>query len=418
MPSRRPIVDSRFSRSAVVFLVIGALALGVFSAPYASSAIVASEICDNCFDDDGINGADRADPMCKAPANGNFVGLPDESAAKGAVKCQKAIEKASIAFATKKLGRLDKCVALAFACTQLKNGDQSCIDKATAACDKQVQGISGDESKAKAKIENACDDSQGGSVSLADIRDVTGLGYSGEESLLDCAATLSSTSNLADCVIDRHECGVERVLLASAPRAQELLVKLGHNVATEFPCLAAAAATKGTDGAGLGLGDAVQAKAAVKCQGAITKAAVKVTKIGTKNVEKCADAAATCIQLKPGVASCQTKAAAKCQKTFTKLTAFDGTFAKLITATAKKCAAPTFGPIQLNAPAGLGFVAVTDPSKRCSQFNLVFPDPTDQLVECVSKQYLCDGAYLLEREAPRLQEYAHFFNISIDVFGF
>src|SRR5262249_33346064 len=163
---------------------------------------------------DGNGKTDRLDnPICQAPANGAGAGIADESDAKSAVKCAKGIEKASFGFAAKKLGRLAKCVNAAFACTQLKN-DQACFDKSKAACDKQVLAIFQDQTKAKQALIKACQDSDTGSISSTEIIDQSGLGFVAEQGLLDCPPTITNGSDLADCVIDRHECGVERLLVA------------------------------------------------------------------------------------------------------------------------------------------------------------------------------------------------------------
>ncbi|MBI3769280.1 MAG: hypothetical protein HY271_12440 [Deltaproteobacteria bacterium] len=345
---------------------------------------------------------DREDPMCTPPANGGFVGLNDPSAAKGAVKCQKAIEKASARFVTKKIARLGKCVDLVFACVQLKNGDQTCTDKAKATCDKQVLGIAADEMAFQAALEKACDDSQGGSVSFDDALALTGLGYTAEDPL--CPGTFSTFSDIAGCIIARHECGAERTLVAAAPRAAEMLTTLGHDPTTEFPCLAAA---NGADGAGAGIADPVRAKAAVKCQAAIKKAGLKLAKAGLKTGPKCTDAAATCIQLKPG-AACQAKAAPKCQAAFGKFGT--GVLAKLLVAAAKKCDTSSIGITEIDATAGLGFVAA---ATRCSQFNLPLSTPVELRIECVGGQHLCEGAQMLECEAPRLREYADFLGVQV-----
>jgi len=382
----------------------------------AGGAIVNPEICDNCFDDDGNGQTDRKDPMCKPPADGGGQGIAQPSEAKGALKCQKAIEKASAAFALKKLGHLDKCIALAFACVQLKNSDlSSCLAKATPSCAKQVQAIPNDEAKAKAAIEKACNDGQGGTISLDDIRSSNGLGFNGEEALLDCPTTITSTSDLADCVIDRHECGMERLVVASAPRAKELLTALGRDTATEFPCLEAAAGTNGSDGTGAGLSGPGQGKAAVKCEGALIKAGAAIAKGGFKLSPKCFDAAATCVQLHNGDPTCPAKAGPKCQAVLTK---FFGGLPKLFGATAAKCTGPTLTPTDLNAAAGLGFVAVTDPNKRCSQFTIQAVDPTIRLVECMTDQYGCDGSYMIERQVPRVRELSALLNVSLSGFGF
>ncbi len=399
-------------------LALGCVAPGVL-VPEARGAIVNTEICDNCFDDDGNNKTDRDDnPVCQAPANGNGVGLSDESQAKRALKCEKAIEKAGLGFAAKKLAGLSKCIGLAFACTQLNNV-QSCFDKAKDACDKQGLKIAAAQTKAKMAVVKACEDSDSGSISANAIIAATGLGFGAEQGLLECAATITNASDLADCVIDRHECGVERLLVAAAPRANEMLERIGQNVGTTFPCVAIADATNGTDGAGANLPEAAQAKAAVKCQGTLLKAGLKLGKLAGKAVQKCADGAAACIQLKPNdLSACQTKIGSKCQATFTKFNSQTGPLIKLATATAKKCTGPSLDLTQLNAPAGLGFVNVTDPDKRCSQFAPVSFDPTTALVGCVGSQFMCEGAQVLEREAPRLREYAGFVGVPIQAFGF
>ncbi len=386
--------------------LVGALTLGRLAAPrHADAANVGVEICDNCYDDDGNGLTDRDDPMCTPTANGNFSGLSDKSEAKGAVKCQKGIEKASAGFVAKKLKRLEKCVALAFACVQLKNGDQTCLDKAKAGCDKQTLGIAADEMKLQATLEKACDDSQGGGVSFNDAIGLTGLGFSAEDPL--CSGTFASFSDIADCIVTRHECGAERVLVAVAPRASEMLTALGHDPSTEFPCLAIADAANGVDGGGAGLGDAGRAKILVKCNAALTKAGVKLATVGFKTIQQCADAAATCIQLKPG-APCQSKAQGKCQKSFLNFSSAKGPLVKLLTTAFAKCESATLN--EIDQASGLGFAAA---ATRCAQFNLLSADPLSRTVECVGLQELCEASHLLTCEAPRLHEYADFLNIQI-----
>jgi hypothetical protein len=396
-------------RFSIALVLVAASTLGTLATPRrAAAANVGVEICDNCFDDDGINGADRQDAvMCTPPANGSNTGLADQSDAKGAVKCQKGIEKASAKFVVKKLGRLDKCVDLAFACIQLKNGDQACLAKAKAACDKQILGIAADELKLQAALEKACDDSQGANVSFNDVIALTGLGYSAEDPL--CTGTFTTFSDIADCIVTRHECGAERVLVAAAPRAEEMLSALGRNPATEFPCLEIASAANGTDGGGAGIADPVRAKAAVKCQAAIKKVGLKLAKISFKTGQKCTDAAATCIQVKPGPA-CQAKAAPKCQAAFDKFVGATGPPAKLLVAATKKCDTLNVGILEINAAAGLGF---TGADTRCAQFTPPNAGPVGNRIECIGEQHFCEGAQMLERQAPRLREYAAFLGVQI-----
>jgi len=363
------------------------------------------EICDNCFDDDNNGQVDRQDAMCTAPANGGFLGLGDASEAKAALKCQKTIEKAGAAFLAKKLGRLGKCVDLQLACVQLKNGDSTCMDKARSKCgEKLLVGIAADETKLTNAIEKACDDSSGKGVSIADARALTGLGFSAEE--VPCGTgTFASFSDIAACEAARHECGAERVLVAAAPRAGEMLTALGFDLVDTFPCIAAA--DGGSDAAGAGLSDAVQAKAVLKCQATIKKAGFKLAK-SLKTGQKCSDAAAVCIQKEDSAArdACQLKAAPKCQASLTK---FQGTLTKLVAGAVKKCETKDIGITELNNPAGLGFVATAG---RCAQFsNLPAGDATTVAIECVVARHLCEGVQVLERETPRIREFADFLNV-------
>jgi len=372
----------------LVVLLVLALSFAGSVAPPAHGAVVATEICDNCFNDDGVNGTDRKDPTCKAPADGNGIGISDESEAKAAIKCQKTIQKASLSFAVAKASTLTKCVDTAFACVQLHNGDQPCLDKAKAACDKGVLAIFDKlETKAKQAIVKACSDN--GTISTSEIIDSTGLGFNGEETLLDCPATITNGSDLADCVIDRQECGVERLVVALAPRAEEMMEAAGQNVASNFPCMVAQSTTQGTDAGGTGISDPIQAKAAVVCEATLSKTGVKLAKTLATSIAKCIDAGESCVQLKPGDTACGTKAAQNCSKLVAKLGGATGALAKTLGGVLKKCETANVPLTNLNAAAGLGFVAVTDPNKRCSQFNVSDIDPTKSLVRCVGSQLAC-----------------------------
>ena len=62
------------------------------------------------------------------------------------------------------------------------------------------------------------------------------------------------------------------MLLATAPRAAEMLTMLGRDPTTELPCLIDVATQSDSDG--VGLVPAVKAKAAMKCEAVLAKAAV------------------------------------------------------------------------------------------------------------------------------------------------
>jgi hypothetical protein len=394
-------------------LLVLALTLTGSVVPPAYGAIVATEICDNCFDDDGNTFVDRKDPMCKAPADGNGIGISDESEAKAAIKCQKTIQKASLGYAITTASMLTKCVNQAFACVQLHNGDQSCLDKAKTACDKSVLAIF-DKVQTKAKQAVVKDCSDNGTISASEIIDSTGLGFNGEESLLDCPATITNGSDLANCVIDRQQCGVERLVVALAPRAEEMLKAAGQNVASNFPCMVAQSTTQGTDAGGAAVPDPAEAKAAVTCQATLAKVGVKLGKVLGASLTKCVDGGASCIQLKPGDNACETKATQACGKIVAKLGGQNGTLNKTLLAAMKKCETADGEILTLNDAAGVGFVAVTDPGKRCSQFTIVDADPTRALLRCIGDQFACEGRYMVERQTPRLPELASALGFPLD----
>ncbi len=400
-------------RRSVFLVALTVLTLATSMAPtLAGPAIVPTEICDNCFDDDGNTFTDRDDqPICTAPANGALAGLGDESEAKAAIKCQKAIEKASTKFAVTKLGRLSKCVNQAFACIQRKNSDTTCLPKATA-CDKQVGAIATDATKLRATLAKACDESQGASVSFANaVLPVTGLGYVAEEggtpAVHPCAQSFASFTDVADCIVTRHECSIERILLAAAPRAGEMLSALGHDLATDFPCLLDPLTNSGSNGGGLGLADVATQKTAVKCQAAITRSAASFAAGGANIIHKCADEAAACVQITDASQrdACGQKAAPKCQAAVDKFRHV--TLNKIFFAVETKC-----GPlslVDLNSSSGLGFGATAG---RCAQFMLK-PDADPRVVEleCVAARHFCEDEQLFERQVPRVREYADFLGI-------
>ncbi len=397
---------------ARVLVALSMVVLAAVGGPtLARSGTVSTEICDNCFDDDGDTFIDREDqPVCTAPANGAFAGLGDESDAKAALKCQKGIEKAGTKFALAKLGRLGKCVDAAFACIQLKNGDVTCTDKATAACNKQLLAIPADEEKLRAGIAKSCDDTK---VPFADVLAVTGLGYVAEEdgtpAFRPCAHTFSSITDVEDCVVTRHQCSVERIVLAAAPRAVEMLTALGHDPATEFPCLVDAVTGSNSNGNGSNLADPATQKSVVKCQAAIVKAAVTFAATGAKIIHKCADDAATCVQKTDSSErdACGQTAAPKCQTAIVKIRQV--TLEKLLAGVVKKCGA--LSVTDVTSSSGIGFGAA---ATRCAQLppSNPSPDPRILALQCLAGRHFCEDVQMFERQVPRLREYGDFLDVS------
>jgi hypothetical protein len=377
----------------------------------ARAGIVASEICDNCFDDNNNGDTDRADAMCIPPANGSLAGLSDADARKAALKCQKTIGKASAKYFATALKRIDKCVDLAFVCVQLKNGSNDCLFKAQRACENVPDTLDLDDRfRFEGAIDKACRDARGAKISLAQLLDDTGLGFHAEQSgLPSCDPSFFNVAVLTNCIHDRLLCSAVRAVQASVPRTHELLdLVVGAN---QFPCVTT---PTGSDGGGLGLAPVAKAKAAVKCQAAVKKAGLKVATIGLKVGQGCADAAAACIQTAdaPTRDACKTKNAPKCQAGITKLTSTssDGPLPKLLGAVVKKCTSPDLTESDLEGATGLGFGSAVP---RCAQLTFPPADPTTSIFECVGAQHLCEDAQMLERQVPRLRELATFFNITI-----
>jgi len=310
------------------------------------------EDCDNCVDDDGDDFVDRLDADCDAPAFGGGQGLQDPTGAgKALVKCQKGLQKAGVAFVTKKLGRMSKCLGAVASCIQL--GKPGCDVKATATCTKQLDGIGDDEAKVRGAVAKAC----GGvpaPLSPSQLQDAIGLGFGAEAG--DCAArgvpTLENAEDIGNCVVAQHECRIEEIAGAIVPRAREYLGFVGVDAATAFPCIPV-----GANGGESGLTGEPKQKAALKCDAALRKVGLKLAKATFKL--SCVDPATKCVQLKPTDPTCLPKASAKCSKTLAKF-AGSGTLVKLLETVVKGCTSGDLTLQDVLDPVGLGF------ERRCA----------------------------------------------------
>lgn len=382
-------------------------------APTPTPTTGATELCDNCVDDDGDGLIDRSDSDCPTPADGGGSGLGDPRLrGKAATKCQDAIKKGGALFVKSKLTRLENCVDAVFTCVQEKPGDVDCLSKAGERCAKETskidEGDRSDEAKLRGAIEKACGPKKPGEpvqVPLADLLGVAGLGYGAEA--VACievgVPALSSVSDLAECVVRQHECEVERLLGMKVPRARELLGRGGVTTA-DFPCV-----EPGADGGGAGLGDPREAgKPATKCEEGIENAGTLFVKAKLSRLEKCVDAVFACVQEKPGDADCQAKARDLCERETSKIDEGDKSDeAKLRTAIEKACGPkkagepPQVAPADLLAPAGLGFSAN---ATACARLGVSSLNSTGDVAECVVRHHECRVEKLIEKEAPRARE--------------
>ena len=361
------------------------------------------EICDNCVDDDGDDWTDRYDTECRAPAWGAALGLGDpKGAGKLALKCQKATEKAGVKFAAKRLARFHKCLGGLTKCVQLAGGDLACVAKATKTCEKQQAAAAADETKLTVAVAKGC-----GALDATQLENGEGLGYGAEaEQCVDLGVpSVGTAGGIATCMVEQHNCEIERMVVQTVPRAHELLALAGVDVAQDFPCLPA-----GTAGGGQRLATEAQQKAAVKCDAALRKASAKLLAVAVKIEQKCFDAVAACVQQKPGDAACVAKTRAKCQGALDKFAAANGGVFKLVAGTVKTCGAVALTVADLLSPAGLGFATA---DARCTALEYGPLTNVPALVTCVLAQNLCTDTHMVELQVPRLRELARLLDVEV-----
>lgn len=150
-------------------------------------------------------------------------GLPDAAAAKNAVKCSKAIAKASNAFASAKQSLLTKCTDTVATCLQLKPADlDACIGKAKSTCKGLNEKIASAKAKLTGEVDKKCLD-----VAPSDLLAETGLGFELAGFATACAevdtAAATDRASVATCIARSHECRVEQMLRVQNPLSAYLL---------------------------------------------------------------------------------------------------------------------------------------------------------------------------------------------------
>ncbi len=352
-----------------------------------------AEVCDNCLDDDGDADVDRADADCPAPADGAALGIAGD-AGRDLARCATTLRKAGARYATRRLARMQKCVAATTKCVQRKPGDASCLERASAGCAKERAAFAVDEAVLAGGIAKSC-----GGVASPDLRAAAGLGFAGEDApcLDEGSSAPLDPSALAACVQRGHACRVDELLAFESPRAAELLALVGQAPDPAYPCLPAL-----TSGGGAGVGDAARAQALERCSKALHSAAAKFTRGKTKAVAKCLRALEDCLYQDGSAAPpCLDDAVAGCAKAIDTLTRpGKGVEAKLASAIASACASPAAFADVL-AETGLGYGAV---ASTCAGLGAGPLDSSSALATCVVRQHECRVEQLLERETPRLRE--------------
>jgi hypothetical protein len=353
------------------------------------STIGAPEDCENCIDDDGDGKIDRADPDCAAPANGAGAGVGG-GAGKAVDKCAKAIRKAGDKITSTRLKQLGACQKAVADCVQLKPGDAPCLTKATAKCTKARGVLPGAEAKLTAAITKACSDP---TVATANLLATTGLGFEGETDACEGRglAGVATVADVAECVRRQHTCAADRVLGAAVPRARELLVLGGFDPLADLGCV-----PSGANGGGAAIAPEKR-KALRKCDGAIQKAASKLSSGRAKAVQACGAAVFTCVQTKPNDESCLKKAGGACTKAVGALPKLTAGFTATI---AKACGAP-LTPADLLGAAGLGASAL---GETCAKLGVASLATVADVSSCLERQIACNADQQVESAMPRLGE--------------
>jgi hypothetical protein len=202
---------------------------------------------------------------------------------------------------------------------------------------------------------------------------------------------VATLADVTECVLRQHVCAAERVLGNAVPRARELLLLGGFDPFTDLGCVGS-----GANGGGTAL--AIDKRKAIrKCDGAIQKAASKLLSGRAKAADACGAAVFTCVQTKPGDASCLTKAGGTCTKAVAALPKLTTGFAATI---AKSCGAP-LAPTDLLANEGLGAAAL---EATCARFGVASLASVADLSTCLERKIACDADQQIENATPRLDE--------------
>lgn len=363
-------------------------------APTPSGAPTASppaEICDNCIDDDGDGLVDRDDPDCPARADGMGAGVGDAARARAVLKCQTVLGRSGAAFAVKKQKLFQSCAAGLQKCLQLKPGDAKCVAQASTRCTKLLAKVPGLGAKLGADVRKAC---AAPKLAASDLLDVAGLGFAAEAAACGDAgvAPLGSAGDVAECLVRRHACAVERLLGLEDPRMHELLGLAGIDPAA-YGCVAV-----GADGGGTGLGDAARGKVLTRCEKAIEMVSGAYVKQRLATLQTCIGNVAKCVQQKPGDDGCVAKAQAKCAKLGARLDGPKGPAAKAQAAIAKACAGDVAGVL---AATGLG---EGGSAAYCSALGVPALGSVDDVATCLLLDHRCRVAGLLDESIPRAAE--------------
>ncbi len=162
------------------------------------------------------------------------LGSKPTAVLKAVVGCQRAIGTAGARFVKQVLAAEQRCAESVAQCLHTKPGDQKCLVKAQRVCRKVTgnlyTGVQSREAKLRSTIARSCGSMTPGKaprVAFDDLRSLLGIGYDGANVKTTCqelqVQSLSSISDVSECVVRDHVCRADQLLTSQTPRARELL---------------------------------------------------------------------------------------------------------------------------------------------------------------------------------------------------
>ncbi|MEO6027268.1 MAG: hypothetical protein ABIR79_10425 [Candidatus Binatia bacterium] len=153
------------------------------------------------------------------------------------------------------------------------------------------------------------------------------------------------------------------------------------------------------DGGGVGVGDPARAKAASKCQKAVTKAGAGFVAKKQKLLQGCVAGVQHCLQVKPQDAGCITKAAAKCGAATAKIGPLE---TKLVAAVQKACGDPPLAGSDLLQDVGLAFDG--EEATCAADYQVPALATVADVALCLARRLACQTEHLIARQVPRARE--------------
>jgi hypothetical protein len=306
--------------------------------------------------------------------------------------CQKAIVKGSQTFVAKRLKRLDRCANGILTCIQTiadAAKRTKCIAAAGAKCTSTLDAVAADERVFRDRVVSAC----GAPLAATDLVAAGGLGYG--TLAATCGTALDTPAALADCVVTREACEVDRLFGAEAPRAAELMDLAG--VAADRQAVLACLPGSGGTGADVDL-EGTAGKALAKCGKTVTKTATTFVRAELGAFARCALRSFPCTQSKQNDPTCAAKADRACAKALAAIAARRSAVAPAVR---KTCGDPPLAYDLLRAPTGANLDAL---GTECSAAGVTELGTLAAYESCLVQQHACRIATLVGLAVPRLAE--------------